>query len=356
MSTNLSSGGEQEPVPAPPITEEPGLPSDPETPVDPGKTENPPPPPVVDPIGQLICSRLDFQNVVWPSHLVELERKALALSLNISGSFEGHRGWANISNNFDDQGMSLGLLQQNFGQGSLQPLLTEMFDQHLDVLRGLFTRTQLASMDQMLADWSGGTLHPLGHSGRATPLFPDQEHLSPLDFDDAPETEPGVIAMNTSANQRSVAWAVDTLFQDAGVTFIPAWKTAFQNLAVTAPYRSLQIRAALTMFDRAAGYTQTFRFTQMRSFLTMYDFVVQNGGFNATHRALFETYDKENPGATETQRLLKLLEIRLTSVRPQYKNDVRARKSTIIRGTGVVHGANRNLPSEYCFDPSERVR
>ena len=70
-----------------------------------------------------ICGRLSFQGISWPQTLPAKDRKSLATSLNLTGSYEGGQGWINITNNFDGMGMSLGLLQQNFGSGSLQPLL-----------------------------------------------------------------------------------------------------------------------------------------------------------------------------------------------------------------------------------------
>ena len=80
-----------------------------------------------DPVGEKpleICSQLNFENVSWSPNLSFAERNALALALNISGSFEGSAGWSNLANNFDGQGMSFGLLNQTLGTGSLQPLMT----------------------------------------------------------------------------------------------------------------------------------------------------------------------------------------------------------------------------------------
>lgn len=46
----------------------------------------------------------------------------------ITGNFEGNKGFANLSGNFDGQGISAGVLQWNLGQGSLQPVLSEMLE------------------------------------------------------------------------------------------------------------------------------------------------------------------------------------------------------------------------------------
>jgi hypothetical protein len=103
------------------------------------------------------------------------------------------------------------------------------------------------------------------------------------------------------------------------------------------------------------NYFNYFKFREIRSMLLMYDYVTQNGGFNSTHKANFDSWMKANPLASESEKAAKLLEIRLVSVRPQYVDDVRRRKSTIMNGTGLVHGANRNLSKEYCFNLLEQM-
>ncbi|MCJ8277796.1 MAG: hypothetical protein MJK18_13215, partial [Bdellovibrionales bacterium] len=61
-----------------------------------------------------ICSSLEFKGVTWSPELSQDDRVAFAIALNVSGSFEGHSGWSNLSNNFDGQGVSMGLLNQDF--------------------------------------------------------------------------------------------------------------------------------------------------------------------------------------------------------------------------------------------------
>ena len=48
-------------------------------------------------------------------------------------------------------------------------------------------------------------------------------------------------------------------------------------------------------------------------------------------------------------KLEKLLALRLRHVKPQYVEDVRSRKQTIIDGTGLVHEVMRFLEKEYCY-------
>jgi len=153
----------------------------------------------------------------------------------------------------------------------------------------------------------------------------------------------------TSRNKKSVTWALKNLY--SGSNFLADWKKELSMMALTSTYRNLQLQSAYRLHERTMAYMDQFHFTQLRFYLFLYDVVVQNGGFKSSHWSSYETYLRKNPSATEDQKALKLLEIRLTSVRSQYKSDVSARKLTLLRGQGTVHGQRRNLPVEYCYQP-----
>jgi hypothetical protein len=325
----------------------------------PGDSTGTAPPPTATPAppGLGICSKLDFVGVDWPKALVASERKAMALSLNITGSFEGSAGWANLGNNFDGQGMSLGLSQQNFGQGTLQPLLQSMVANQASTMQTLFSAANLKSMTAMLKPWATSVASHAVEDGyfadnsAESILFPDKSALNELDDGYVPNSL-SVLDAKTAA---SVAWAKSNVYQAGGTKFKTDWKNSFLSLAVTVPYRSLQIQAAMSMFTKAVGYFDSLQFTELRSLLMMYDIVVQNGGLTSTHLSQFRSYVAANPKATETAKLTKLVEIRVVSVLDKYKNDVRSRKMTIVNGSGTVHGAKRDLQKEYCFKSTEVV-
>jgi hypothetical protein len=311
----------------------------------------PPNPPSADP-GLKICSQLDFSGVAWPTGFQAVERRAMALALNITGSFEGSSGWENLAGNFDGQGISLGLNQQNLGQGTLQPILIAMIDTHATLATDLFSPTHLKTMTAMLNAWSERTLTQTNSlKASASPeLFPDLDALSPLDIGFEPS-----VSIQAARNADSVAWAVATVFQ-FDRTFKPEWKNSLQAFASTAPYRSLQIEASTEMFERAVEYFFRLNLREIRSLLLMYDFVVQNGGFSSEHLAELKKFDFGNPKASESARLFKLLEIRLLSVRPEFRIDVDSRKRAIISGVGRVHGRTRDLQKEYCYSSTESMR
>ena len=293
-----------------------------------------------------ICSNLPFQKVVWPRELSLRQQESLALALNITGSFEGRQAWGNISNNFDGQGMSLGLLQQNLGQGSLQPLLIAMQAHHQGVMEAHFSADQLTALGAMLTQWQNPKL-----STRRKTCQRDlwEQELSALDF----KTAKGRIQIFLSPrNQASVEWAKGTLYS-RNSQFLPVWKRAFQAVAQDPEYVSQQIGAALKLHRRAESYMVQYGFRQRRSYLFFFDIAVQNGGIPKADWNQFLDLDQAHPEWQESQRLAELLEIRLRRVNPRWRQDVRSRKTTIIEGVGQVHGRRRNLPEEFCYSSEE---
>lgn len=298
-----------------------------------------------------ICSQLDFAGVIWPMRFKAIERRAMALSLNITGSFEGSGGWSNLGNNFDGQGFSLGLNQQNLGQGTLQLILKSMLDQNRPVAEALFSSANSKSLGGMISAWSeSASAADIINAVSEKQLFSDEAALNALD-----EGFSGKVSIFGARENVSVAWAVATVYQSDHLTFKSDWKKSLQSFAATAPFRSLQVNASNSMFAKASAYFSTFKFHELRSLLLMYDFVVQNGGFTTAQMNSFRQFDAFNPKVSESTRLLKLLEIRLVSVKAQYRADVSARKKAIIDGTGTVHGTVRNLQSQYCYRSSEIV-
>lgn len=280
------------------------------------------------------ASGLDFGGVTWPAELNDADRAALQTALNISGSFEGDEGWANLSDNFDGQGLSMGLLNQCLGQGSLQPLLIRMRDEKPAALSALVSPDHLKSLLAMLQAWQNA-----GKSA-GEPLV--RSLLDGPTDDSAPDLSP--------ANRDSVAWAVKTLY--AGKDFDPVWKAELNALGKSPEYVSLQIAAALGLHRSAVAAEARTGVRELRSYLFLFDVEVQNGGVYPDDWDDYAAYVRAHPKAAGTERLLKLLDLRVRHVRKKYQADVRARKGAIIRGIGKVHGETRRLPAEYAYDPA----
>lgn len=320
------------------------------SPVTPPPEEVPPPiavPPSTGEDKQLnLCSKLDLENVVWPTELSVAEWSYYALGLNITGSFEGNSGWKNLSGNFDGQGMSLGLMQQNFGQGTLQPWLIEMYKQYNDTMVTDFSSANYKSLKTHLESWQNSpiTVAALQQAELASEeLFPADGPVNKLDIGyEEPQLQESAV--------NSVSWAKSNILDSSGNVKAP-WKKSFQDMAISPGYRSFQLAASTKIFFKAKQYFNFFNFHELRFLLFLFDIVVQNGSIQDSHLAKYNKWLASNPKADEKARALALLEARLSTVKPQYVKDVRSRKTAIINGTGTVHGSARNFPTEYCFDP-----
>ena len=306
---------------------------------------------------QVFCTKMSLANIKWPTSVgKDLWPTYFALTLNLTGSYEGHEGWINISNNGDRQGLSLGLMQQNLGQGTLQPLLIKMFQlDHNTVLKN-FSTPDYTSLRTMLEEWQNGSLQPNPQMVQlrnlaSEELFPDVEYFNEMDAGYVHFT-----TLSVGSTVSGVQWAINNLYN--GNSFIPRWKKSLQDTAMSSTYRSLQVEAASNMFIQAKKYVTFFDFKQLRSLLFLYDVVVQNGGFSASNKTSYLNWLSKNPSASEFQRLLALRDIlvaRLTTANPNIKKDVYDRKTSVIMGSGTVHGETRNYPKEYCYNPLRTI-
>ncbi len=93
--------------------------------------------------------------------------------LALTGCFETGRMipdcFAGLSGDFDGQGMSFGVLQWNFAQVSLQPLLKQMNAQHSHLLKDIFDddyETLIEALEDGYDDqmgWVRSIQHPIRH-------------------------------------------------------------------------------------------------------------------------------------------------------------------------------------------------
>lgn len=258
-----------------------------------------------------ICSKLDFSTEVsWPQTLTATDREALKLAFNISGSFEGSTGWANLTNDFDGMGLSMGLLNQTLGTGSLQPMLIKARDRYRAELNRLMSRANLDSLLEMLGNWENG------RSGR---------------------------------NATSAQWARENIYAANG-RFTSSWSRDLTGLTTSPEYISIQIEAGVRNHRVALSQQRAIGCGELRCYLLMYDFAVQNGGLYQEDIDDFKSWASGHADASLATKLKKLIELRVRHCRKEYMNDVRSRKLAIVNGSGEVHDESRALEREYCFD------
>ncbi|HOK46631.1 MAG TPA: peptidoglycan-binding domain-containing protein [Bryobacteraceae bacterium] len=227
--------------------------------------------------------------------------------LALTGSFETGAGipecYAGLTGDFDGQGLSLGVLQWNLGQGSLQPLLIEMLSRHRDVCSAI--------------------LH---------------EHL------------PVFEAMLGSSKAEQLAWARS--IQDVRRSrVLEPWRGLLKAIARTPEFQAIQVEAAGAVHQRAVAMAAEYGLETERAVALMFDICTQNGSISALVRAqILQDFAalRFPPGSADAEvvRMRIIAERRAAAARPEFVEDVRARKLTIANGRGTVHGIEYDL-EEY---------
>jgi hypothetical protein len=227
--------------------------------------------------------------------------------LMLTGSFETARGapecYAALSGDFDGQGISLGALHWNLGQGTLQPLLHEMVDRHRPLCQDLF-----------------------------------HEHF------------PVLVAMLMSPPAEQMAWARS--IQDRRFQVLEPWRGLLKTLGRTPEFQAVQLRHAARIHGRSLEMCATYELTTERAAALMFDISVQNGSIGALVRAQIEKDfaalpKLEDPLQAEVARMRIIANRRAAACRPEFVEEVRARKLTIAEGQGVVHGIPYDLERQF---------
>jgi Putative peptidoglycan binding domain len=234
----------------------------------------------------------------------DLKRRCLALT----GAFETGTGlpecFCGLSGDFDGQGLSFGVLQWNFGQGTLQPLLKDMIAQHRDVAEAIFgdhydaLREALDASEDELMSFARSVQHPVKH----------------------------------------------TVFEP--------WRGYAKALGRTPEFQAIQAKHASGVFTRAVQMTRDYGVWSERAVALMFDIVTQNGSIRAVTRAQILADAKALPGSlTAEEREVRTLEMvanrRAEAANPRWVDDVRRRKLCIARGEGVVHGIRYDLEEQF---------
>jgi hypothetical protein len=215
--------------------------------------------------------------------------------MSLTGSFETGRYppgcfWG-VTGDFDGMGLSFGALQWNVGQGTLQPLIAQMFTDHPSVLQAIF-----------------------------------HEYINTLE------------ALNSTPISEQLAFARS--IQTKGIIDEP-WLGMFSALGRTPECQSIQIAHASLLYRKALDLCCEYQLTSERALSLMFDIVTQCGGIGPIVRAQIFADFSRLPAGDPTQEVTKMRIVanrRAEASKPQYIDDVRTRKLTIANGQGIVHG------------------
>lgn len=233
-----------------------------------------------------------------------LDYKCLALTGSIETGYFIPDCFAGLSGNFDNQGMSFGALQWNFGQESLQPLLKEFNSKYPDLIKSIF----------------GDKLQSL---------------LNILDM----------------PNYKGIEFAINIQHPIKHFILEP-WRGMFKALGRCDEFQQIEVDYAKNIFDRALRMSKEYTLRSERSIALMFDICVQNGSIQNTLKPkILADYallkDIKNANALEVSKMGIIIDRRLEKVSPRWREDVRARKYTIANGQGFIHGIQYDLASQF---------
>jgi hypothetical protein len=233
-------------------------------------------------------------------------------AIKITGQFEG-QGYGQVTGDFDKMGMSVGILQWNFGQGSLQRILLQTYRKRY------------------------GKIAKLG-------IFPDGMLVD---------------ALAEMTPERGLSFVRKRMLN--GTKVRPEWKSAWQEFLTTPQVMNLQREGCIAIATKAQVTMLAWGMNSRRAFCFFFDVVVQNGSMKSVKKtsptvleihAIFEKADKKNRSAwveplrtatSEQLILVKAAYDRAKLSNPTYFQDVYSRKGTIALGRGFVHGRHWDL-------------
>jgi len=224
--------------------------------------------------------------------------------LALTGSFETGKYppdcfWG-VTGDFDGMGLSFGALQWNVGQGTLQPVLEQMYSQHPDVVRSVFHE-----------------------------YFDTMAQLA------------GQIVAEQLAFTRSI--------QTRGVLNEP-WQGMLITLGRTPECQAVQTEHASGVFKQALQMCADYGLVSERAVALMFDIATQGGSIGNVVRAQimadFAHLPTNDPG-NEVAKMCSVANRRAASSDPKFVDDVRTRKLTIASGTGTVHGIFYDLDDMF---------
>jgi Putative peptidoglycan binding domain len=224
--------------------------------------------------------------------------------LALTGTFETSHyppdSFLGLTGDFDGMSISFGVCQWNIGQGSLQPLLQRMFDEHEPVAADIF-----------------------------------HEHLDTMK----------ALGSSTLSEQLAFSRSIQTKGQ-----VNEPWRGMLLTLGRTPEFQDVQTKHAAGIYEKALELCRVFGLRSERAVALIFDLLTQNGSIGSTVQAAiladFSRLSKDGPDG-EVEKMRIVANRRAAAVRPEYVDDVRTRKLTIANGVGTVHGIVYDLQDMY---------
>jgi len=225
--------------------------------------------------------------------------------LEMTGFFETSKRppdcYSTLAGNFDGQGLSMGVLQWNIGQGTLQPLFRRML---------------------------------YHHEGETRAILGDDGYRQLRD-----------VLLLKSKGQKQ--WAGRLELKKGSY-----WGDRLRALGATPAFQQIQVHFAGKRFEWALRRARELGYQTERAVALLFDIRVQNGSVGKRVTAEVKSAQGESEfekGSREWEvaSLMLLANRRAEVAHPRWVEDVRARKLTIARGKGKVHGHDVDLARDF---------
>jgi hypothetical protein len=228
--------------------------------------------------------------------------------LALTGSFETGtclpECFAGLSGDFDGQGMSFGVLQWNFGQDSLQPLLSQVIAKHGAVAKSIFQ----ANYDVLVKVLNAGK----------------DEQMTFV---------------------RSIQHPVKHYLYEP-------WRGMFKALGRTEEFQAIELQHAKKAYQAALRLCSEYGLWSERAVALMFDIKVQNGSINEVVKAqILADFHNQPDDLSEDEWEVRKMQVvanrRAEAAKPQWIEDVRARKLCCANGGGTVHGNPYDIEEQF---------
>ncbi|WP_432666738.1 hypothetical protein R9X47_10295 [Wukongibacter baidiensis] len=211
--------------------------------------------------------------------------------LNNTGFFEGNKGYSTVSGNFDGQGISFGIIQFNFGQGSLEPLLKDYINDYESEYNSVFG-SKAQELKKVVFDYSKSQQISWG----------------------------GSITASDNYNLKS------------------EWKALFEDMGSKLNNQNLQVKHAQSYFNRALSLASQYEITSTQGLAFLFDQSVHEWSWSESDSVVkedllywadeyFRIEKKRMPDSDRCGTLLSYVRTR----------DGKNRRTAIRNGSGTVH-------------------
>ena len=223
----------------------------------------------------------------WLSGMCMPLKEAKETALIISGTYEGKGGFASLSGNFDNMGMSWGIVQFNFGQNTLGPLLIDMRNKNTTLFNGCFS---------------------------------NNEDLSSLNK-----------ALDKGTNEQ-MKWAIDMQNK-----YNSRWKDIFNKLAEIREFQEIQIEHADKYIKTAINIIRWMRGinpsvmekVEFKTFAAMVDLSIQQGGIDKV-KDIIKAKSLSSPPNTQYEFAKLVVEERGSTASARWRADCISRRLGIL--------------------------